>query len=49
MKVAREPKPVTNVSQPLVLATASDWVIPGNVMASAIQDNMNGVKSKMVR
>ena len=33
----------------MVLATASNWVIPGNVMASAIQDNMNGVKSKMVR
>ena len=33
-----KPAAVTNVSQPLVLATASDWVIPGNFMGSAIYD-----------
>ena len=33
----------------MVLATASEWVIPGNVMASAIQNNRNGVKTRMVR
>ena len=30
------PLPVTNCSQPLILATASDWVVPGSVMRESI-------------
>ena len=43
------PPPVTNCSQPLVLAIASDWVMSGSDMHSAIYDSNNGVKSAMVR
>ena len=38
----------TNPSQPLILATASDWAVSGSVMSSAIFDNKSGVKSMMV-
>ena len=31
-------KSVTNVSQPLALATASNWVVPGNLIQSAIDE-----------
>ena len=33
-------KAVTNCSQPLVLATASDWIVPGNIINSAINDSI---------
>ena len=36
---------VTNHSQPLILATASDWVMPGSVMRSAIYDVKKEEKS----
>ena len=41
------PLPVTNCSQPLVLATASDWVVPGSVMSSAIYDCKQELSSKV--
>ena len=35
-KVKETMMTATNVFQPLVLATASDWIVPGNLMSSAI-------------
>ena len=43
-----EPKPAAKCSKPLMLATASDWVVSGSAMSSAIFDNKNDVKSRMV-
>ena len=46
---AKKPKAPTpqnpnNTSQPLVLATASDWVVPGSLMRSAIYETNDGAK-----
>ena len=47
--MSEKPKPtaasqsVTNSSQPLVLATASDWVVPGSVIGDSICGS--GIKS----
>ena len=38
-------KAVTNCSQPLVLATASDWIVPGNIISSAINESKKEVSS----
>ena len=44
-KSAKHPQSITNSHQPLVLATASDWVVSGSAMRSAIYDMKKEEKS----
>ena len=40
-----EATPHTNCSQPLILATASDWVVPGSVMRESIYGRQSASSS----
>ena len=42
VKASAEPPKVMKSSQPVVLATASDWVVPGSVMRSVFSDMKDG-------